>query len=157
MLKKGDKAPDFDLLETSGEKLSIDDYKGSWFILYFYPKDSTPSCTNQARDFSDLYPEFQELGVDIIGVNGDTIESHQKFCTKNNLKIKLLSDTEKTVLKAYKVWGEKTFMGTQYEGLIRSTFIINPSGIIEEAMYNIKAKDHGSRVLRSLKALLGVK
>lgn len=156
MLKKGEPAPYFDLYEVSGDKLSLDDFKGKWLILYFYPKDSTPGCTNQAINFSDLYSEFQLLGADIVGINGDTLESHKKFCTKNNLKMKLLSDTDKHVLSAYKVWGEKQFMGTKYEGLIRSTFIINPEGIIEEAMYNVKVKDHSVRVLRVFKQLLGI-
>ncbi|MDK2818836.1 MAG: thioredoxin-dependent thiol peroxidase [Spirochaetota bacterium] len=157
MLKKGDSAPQFSLDSLSGNKISLSDYVGKWVIVYFYPKDSTPGCILQAINFSCLYPEFQALGVDIIGINGDSIESHQKFTTKNKLEVILLSDTEKSTLSAYKVWGEKIFMGTVYAGLTRSTFIINPEGIIEEAMYNVKAKDHGTRVLRILKQLLGAK
>jgi len=157
MLKKGDIAPQFSLDSLSGNKVSLSDYLGKWVIIYFYPKDSTPGCTIQAVDFSGLYPDFQALGVDIIGINADSIESHQKFTTKHKLEVILLSDTEKTTLSAYKVWGEKTFLGKIYEGLTRSTFIINPEGIIDEAMYNVKAKDHGTRVLRILKQSLGVK
>lgn len=156
MLKKGDIAPDFSLPDTKGNIVSIKDYLGKWVIIYFYPKDNTPGCTIQAVDFSTQYDEFQTLGIDIIGINGDSIESHKSFCTKHNLKIRLLSDGNKEALTAYKVWGEKQFMGKIYEGLIRSTFIINPDGKIEEAMYNIKAKDHGSRVLRITKQILGV-
>lgn len=155
MLKKGDHAPNFKLYQIDGELLSLDDYKGKWVIIYFYPKDNTPGCTKQAVDFTNLYPEFQELGVDIIGINGDSIESHQNFHTKNHLQIKLLSDPDKSILKTYKVWGEKKFMDKVYEGLIRSTFIINPDGIIEEAMYNVKATGHGARVLKIIKKLLG--
>ncbi|MGL4676690.1 MAG: thioredoxin-dependent thiol peroxidase [Brevinema sp.] len=154
MLKTGDKAPLFTLSDINGNNVSLNDYQGKWVIIYFYPKDNTPGCTLQAVNFSTLYEQFQALGVDIIGINSDSIESHQTFCTKHNLKIKLLSDPQKTVLSEYKVWGEKQFMGKTYEGLIRSTFIINPEGVITEAMYNIKAKDHGTRVLRTMKQIL---
>ena len=157
MLKKGDIAPQFSLDSVSGNKVSLSDYLGKWVIVYFYPKDGTPGCTVQAVSFTDIYPEFQALGVDILGINSDSIESHQKFATKHKLEVTLLSDTEKTTLSAYKVWGEKTFLGKVYEGLTRSTFIINPEGLIDEAMYNVKAKDHGTRVLRILKQSLGVK
>lgn len=156
MLKKGDLAPNFSLPDTNNNIISLSDYLGKWVIIYFYPKDNTPGCTVQAVDFSSHYDEFQALGIDIIGINGDSIESHQSFCKKHNLKVKLLSDQNKDTLTAYKVWGEKQFMGKTYEGLIRSTFIINPEGKLEEAMYNIKAKDHGSRVLRITKQILGV-
>ncbi|MGL5956075.1 MAG: thioredoxin-dependent thiol peroxidase [Brevinema sp.] len=154
MLKAGDKAPLFELPDISGNTVSLNDYQGKWVIIYFYPKDNTPGCTLQAVDFSTLYDEFQALGVDIIGINADTIASHQSFCKKHNLKIKLLSDPQKTMLSEYKVWGEKQFMGQKYEGLTRSTFIIDPNGIIKEAMYNVKAKDHGARVLRTMKQIL---
>lgn len=155
MLKKGDKAPSFNLPKMDGTFLSLEEYKGKWVIVYFYPKDNTPGCTIEAKDFSQLLPEFQELGVDIIGINGDSVDSHQKFCDKQNLNIILLSDTDKQSLKDYKVWGEKNFMGKIYEGLIRSTFIINPEGIIEEPMYNIKVAGHGARVLKMMKKILG--
>lgn len=156
MLKKGDIAPNFSLPDINNNMVSLLDYRNKWVIIYFYPKDNTPGCTIQAVDFSSYYDEFQALGIDIIGINGDSIESHKSFCEKHNLKVKLLSDTEKDALTKYQVWGEKKFMDKVYEGLIRSTFIINPEGIIEEAMYNIKAKDHGSRVLRIIKKILGV-
>ncbi len=154
MLKKGETAPNFSLQNTEGKPVSLDDYKGKWVIIYFYPKDNTPSCTLQALEFSNLYDEFQKLNIDIIGINGDSIEDHQKFKNKHNLKMILLSDPSKETLSAYKVWGEKQFMGKTYEGLTRSTFIINPEGCIEEAMYNVKAKDHGSRVLRNIKQII---
>jgi len=157
MLKKGDQAPIFSLNQINGEILSLDDYKGRWVIVYFYPKDNTPGCTKQAIEFTELYDQFQELGVDIIGINSDSIESHQSFVKKNNLQVILLSDTDKKVLKEYKVWGEKKFMDKVYEGLIRSTFIINPEGIITEAMYNIKATGHGARVLKIFKKILDSK
>ncbi len=156
MLRKGELAPSFSLPNAEGKTVSLDDYKGKWVIVYFYPKDNTPGCTLQAIDFTSYYDDFQALGIDIIGINGDSVESHLNFKTKQNLKIILLSDTSKQTLSAYKVWGEKQFMGKTYEGLTRSTFIINPEGVLEEAMYNIKAKDHGSRVLRAVKQLLGV-
>ncbi|MGL4561406.1 MAG: thioredoxin-dependent thiol peroxidase [Brevinema sp.] len=155
MLKKGDSAPNFNLAKIDGTMLSSEMYKGKWYILYFYPKDNTPGCTKQATEFSHLVSEFQRLGVDIIGVNADSVETHQKFCQKHNLEVILLSDPEKTLLQSYKVWGEKKFMDKIYEGLIRSTFIINPEGIIEEAMYNIKVSGHADRVLKNMKKILG--
>ncbi len=155
MLRKGALAPKFSLPNASGQTISLDDYKGKWVIVYFYPKDNTPGCIQQATDFSNYYDEFQSFGIDIIGINGDSMESHQNFQTKHNLKVILLSDPTKQTLSDYKVWGEKQFMGKTYEGLTRSTFIINPDGILEEAMYNIKAKEHASRVLRTIRQLLG--
>ncbi|MGL4394297.1 MAG: thioredoxin-dependent thiol peroxidase [Brevinema sp.] len=155
MLKKGDKAPSFNLPQSDGTMVSSDDYKNKWYILYFYPKDNTPGCTRQATEFTHLKQEFQDLGVDIIGVNADSMESHEKFCSKHKLEVILLSDSEKELLKAYKVWGEKKFMDTIYQGLIRSTFIINPDGNLEEAMYNIKVAGHAERVLKNLKKILG--
>lgn len=151
MLKKGDKAPSFELSANHDQVVSLKDYEGKWLIVYFYPKDSTPGCTLQAIDFTTHYPEYQALGVDVIGINADSVDSHQSFRKKNKLQVILLSDPEKKALSAYKVWGEKSFMGKTYEGLTRSTFIINPQGILAEAMYNVKAKDHSARVLRILK------
>lgn len=150
MLKKGDNAPTFSLKNHKGEIISLDNFKGKWCVLYFYPKDNTPGCTRQAIDFSDMIDDFQALGAEVIGVSADTVESHEGFCRRFNLKLMLLSDPEKNTLKAYKVWGEKNFMGKVYEGLTRSTFIINPQGIIEDAMYNVKALGHGKRALISL-------
>lgn len=151
MLKKGDNAPFFDLVDSTGKNVSLDDFKGKWLVLFFYPKDNTPGCTIEAHEFSEALEEFSEAGVEVFGINGDSVESHQNFCMKKKLQVRLLSDTEKTVLQAYKVWGEKLFMGTLYAGLTRSTFIINPDGLIEEAMYNIKIKGHVSRVLKMVK------
>ncbi|MGL4389146.1 MAG: thioredoxin-dependent thiol peroxidase [Brevinema sp.] len=157
MLKKGDKAPSFNLPKIDGTMLSSNEYQNKCYILYFYPKDNTPGCTKQATEFSHLMTEFKELGVDIIGVNADSIESHQNFCHKHTLEVILLSDPEKQLLQAYKVWGEKKFMDKIYEGLIRSTFIINPQGIIEETMYNVKVAGHADRVLKNIKKILNHK
>lgn len=150
MLKKGDKAPDFSLKNHRGESVSLNNFKGKWCVLYFYPKDNTPGCTKQAIDFSDMIEQFHAQGAEVVGVNADTVASHEGFCRRFNLKLNLLSNPDKTVLKAYKVWGEKNFMGKVYEGLTRSTFIINPQGLIEEAMYNVKALGHGKRALLAL-------
>ncbi|MGL5255093.1 MAG: thioredoxin-dependent thiol peroxidase [Brevinema sp.] len=151
MLKKGDLAPAFTLESNLGKPVSLSDFKGQWCVLYFYPKDNTPGCTKQAIDFSEMLEEFHAEGAEVIGINADTIESHQGFCRRFQLKMMLLSDNTKDTLKAYKVWGEKQFMGKIYEGLTRSTFIINPEGVITEAMYNVKALGHGKRALTALK------
>ncbi|MGL4367006.1 MAG: thioredoxin-dependent thiol peroxidase [Brevinemataceae bacterium] len=154
MLKKGDKAPEFSLPQADGTIISLSDYKGKWLILYSYPKDNTPACSKQSVEFSDMLPEFQQLGVEILGINRDSVESHQHFIQKKGLKFPLLSDTEKTVLQAYYIWGEKKFMNNVYEGLSRSTFVINPEGMIEEAFYNIKAAGHVARMYKFMSQLL---
>lgn len=154
MLKKGDKAPDFRLKNTEGNWVSLEDYKGKWLVVYFYPKDNTPGCTKQAVDFSDLRPKFQALGVNVIGINTDSVESHQNFCKNNDLHIPLLSDPDKSTLNAYKVWGEKKFMNRIYTGLIRSTFIIAPDGTIAEALYNVKATGHGRRIYNMMEKII---
>lgn len=150
MLKKGDTAPAFILNNHRGDSVSLDSFKGKWCVLYFYPKDNTPGCTKQAIDFSDMIEDFHACGAEVVGINADTVESHEGFCRRFNLKLILLSDSDKSVLKAYKVWGEKNFLGKSYEGLTRSTFIINPEGIIKDAMYNVKALGHGKRALLAL-------
>jgi len=147
------KVNDFCLPNQDGIEICLRDLKGKWIILYFYPKDNTPGCTTEAKEFSELLDEFEKLGAIIIGISPDSVKKHCNFIEKHNLKITLLSDEEKKVLKAYGVWGIKKMYGKEYEGVIRSTFIINPDGEIVKEYKKVKAKGHASKVLDDLKEI----
>ncbi len=148
-LAPGDLAPSFKKPSTDGTT-DLDALRGQWVILYFYPRDFTPGCTVEACDFRDLHPE---IDATVVGVSPDPVESHEKFRTEHGLPFPLISDEDNTLAKAYGAWGEKKNYGRTYEGLIRSTFIIDPEGCIAEAMYNVKAAEHGARVSNRLAAL----
>lgn len=156
-LEKGQKAPDFTLPDASGKKVSLKDFRGKWVIVYFYPKDDTPGCTIEAKEFTDSISGFAELGTDILGISADTPESHQKFAEKHDLKLKLLSDVEKKALVAYGAWGIKKLYGKEYWGIIRSTFLVNPEGVIARAWYNVKVKGHVAEVKKTLVEFAGGK
>lgn len=141
-LKAGDKAPAFTLESTQG-KIKLSDLKGSWTILYFYPKDNTPGCTTEACNFRDALPG---MNAKIIGISPDNLKSHQKFEADFGLPFPLASDPEHKVAEAYGTWGEKKNYGKTYMGIIRSTFIIDPKGNIAEALYNVKATGHVEKV-----------
>ncbi len=147
MLKKGDKAPSFSLQNIDEKDIKLEDLRGKKVVLYFYPKDSTPGCTLQANDFTSLVDEFEALNTIIIGVSPDSCESHKKFKEKYNLKIDLLVDSDKEVVKSYFAYGDRSLYGKLVTGIKRSTFIIDENGIIEEALYNVKAKGNAKRVL----------
>lgn len=144
---------DFRLQNQDGIETSLKDYRGSWVILYFYPKDSTPGCTTEACDFSSEVDSFRELNANIIGVSKDSVKSHKNFQTKKELKITLLSDPEKEVLKEYGAWGLKKMYGKEVEGTIRSTFIINPDGEIVAEWKGVKVKGHVDEVKSKLQEL----
>lgn len=148
-LKAGDKAPDFHLASEAGKK-SLKDFEDQWLVLYFYPKDFTGGCTAEACDFRDLSPD---MNAAILGVSPDSVDSHQKFKEEHNLNFPLLADEDNALAKAYGAYGIKKNYGKEYEGIIRSTFIINPDGEIAEAMYNVKATGHAQRVADKLKSL----
>ena len=152
-MKINQKAPGFSLPNQDGEILSLQDFKGRWLVLYFYPKDNTPGCTIEAIDFTKLKKEFAKEGAEVIGVSPDSEKSHCNFIEKRDLKITLLSDAEKTILNDYDVWGKKKFMGKEYMGVIRSTFLINSKGVIKHIWSNVKVKDHAQEVLEKLKEL----
>jgi peroxiredoxin Q/BCP len=152
-LEKGQKAPDFSLPAVSGKTVSLKDYKGKWVIVYFYPKDNTPGCTIEAKEFTDSISEFTKLGTDILGISADTPESHIKFAKKHELKLKLLSDVEKKALVAYGAWGIKKMYGKEYWGIIRSTFLVNPEGNIARAWYNVKVKGHVAEIKKTIEEL----
>lgn len=147
MLKKGDKAPTFELDSSNGDKVSSNNLKGSKYILYFYPKDNTSGCTREAIEFSNLIDDFKSKNIQIFGVSPDSIQKHNKFISDHNLKITLLSDLDNNVSMAYYAYGDKTMYGKVYKGIIRSTFIINEDGFIEEAFYKVKVNGHANNVL----------
>ncbi|WP_017652023.1 thioredoxin-dependent thiol peroxidase [Fortiea contorta] len=150
----GQTAPNFSTPDHNGNPLSLSDFRQEWVILYFYPKDDTPGCTTEAKDFSELYPQFNELKAKILGVSPDSGKSHCKFISKHNLSITLLSDPEHTLTEAYGAWRLKKFMGKEYMGVARSTFLISPDGIIAYTWPNVKAKGHAQQVLTKLQELV---
>lgn len=140
MLEIGTKAPEFCNPNQDGVEICLRDLKGKWIVLYFYPKDNTPGCTNEACDFSASEDQFDDLDAVILGVSPDSGKSHQNFIAKQNLTITLLSDVEKTLCQAYGVWQEKLNYGKKYMGVVRSTFIINPQGNIAAVWENVKVR-----------------
>ncbi len=147
-------APDFSLENKDGRIISKNDFKGKWIVLYFYPKDNTPGCSVEAMDFTRLKDDFNKLNAEIVGISMDSKESHAKFINDKELSIELLSDTELETIKVYKAWGIKKNYGKEYEGLIRSTVLINPQGEIAKHWKNVRAKGHAERVLKEFKKLL---
>ena len=141
-------------LPNKDEKiLTESDFKGKWIVLYFYPKDNTPGCTTEAVEFTSLLKEFQKLNAEIIGVSPDSPKSHCNFYEKQKLKIILLSDKDKKLAKKLGAYGKKKLYGKEFEGIIRSTFLINPSGEIVHKWNNVRAKDHAKKVLEKLKEI----
>lgn len=148
--KPGDKAPDFTAKDQNGKEVSLSDYRGKKVILYFYPKDNTPGCTNESCNFRDNYSALANKGFEVIGVSADSEKSHQKFIDKYNLPFTLIADTEKEVINKYGVWGPKKFMGKSYNGINRKTFIINEEGIIDHVIEKVKTKEATEQVLEIL-------
>lgn len=149
-LKIGDKAPDFKGLNQKEEIVSLSDYKGKKLVLYFYPKDNTPGCNNEAQNLRDHYNEFKSQGFEILGVSPDTAEKHRKFIEKFNLPFDLIADTEKEILKLYGAWGEKKLYGKVYEGVLRTTFLIDEEGIIFKIFRKVKTKEHSEQIFKEL-------
>jgi len=152
-LEVGQKAPEFATPNQRGEISKLADFAGQWLVLYFYPKDNTPGCTAEAIDFTALSPQFQQLKAVILGVSPDSEKSHCRFIEKHNLTIQLLSDTEHQLAEIYQVWGLKKFMGKEYMGIKRSTFLIDPQGNIAYIWSNVKVKAHAEAVLKKLEEL----
>lgn len=146
-LNEGDAAPDFTGQLDSGETVSLSDFAGKKLILFFYPKDDTPGCTAEACSLRDSYGELKAQGFKLLGVSPDTAAKHQKFKAKHELPFPLLADTEKEVLNAYGVWGPKKFMGREYDGVHRTTFVIDEEGKIAKIITKVKTKDHAHQVL----------
>lgn len=152
-LKVGDPAPNFCLPDKDRNKVCLKDFKGKYVIVYFYPKDNTPGCTTEAIGFTGILPEFQKLNADVIGISPDSPESHAKFIEKKNLKVTLLSDLEKEVIKSYGKWGKKKFRGKEYLGVTRSTFLINPEGKIAHVWPKVSVNGHPEEVQKILEEL----
>ena len=150
-LKAGDKAPAFKGVDQDGKKISSTEYKGKKIILYFYPQDDTLSCTAQACNLRDNFAELKKLGFEIIGVSEDAVVKHKKFETKYSLPFRLIADEKHEVINAYDVWGKKQFMGKIYDGLLRTTFVINEKGIIEYIILRPNTKKHTAQILELLK------
>lgn len=154
MIELGQKAPDFTLKNQDGKLVSLSDFLSSWLIIYFYPKDDTLGCTTEAKDFTELSDRFNQLGAFIIGISPDSEKSHCRFIEKHQLSIQLLSDLDHQVAESYEVWGLKKFMGKEYMGIIRSTFLIAPDGSTAHIYRNVKTKGHAASVLKTLQDMV---
>ena len=148
-------APDFTLLDQDGKSHTLSESRGKWVLLYFYPKDDTPGCTTQACALEESFPSFSALDAEAFGISVDSVKSHKKFAEKYGLTFPLLADEDKTVVNAYGVWGMKKFMGREYEGISRTSFLIDPEGIIKKVYENVKPEPHAAMVLADLKELQG--
>ena len=148
------KASNFTLPSTNKKNFTLKENLGNYVVLYFYPKDDTPGCTVETKDFNELYSKFKKLDCEIYGISKDSIKSHDKFREKYKIKFDLLSDEEIKVLKRYKVWGKKKFMGKEFMGVIRSTFLIDKKGKTIKVWNNVKVKDHAKEVLETLQSIV---
>ena len=151
MLDTGAKLPDLPLHLSSGETAHLKDYEGGWLVLYFYPKDSTPGCTTEGIDFNALLPKFTKLGATVLGVSRDSIKSHQNFCAKQGFKFDLVSDRDEALCNAFDVIKPKKLYGREYVGVERSTFLIDPKGVIAQSWRPVKVPGHAQAVLDALK------
>ncbi|MBP3348358.1 MAG: thioredoxin-dependent thiol peroxidase [Clostridia bacterium] len=151
MLKVGDKAPDFTLADKNGNEVSLRDFIGKKVVLYFYPKDNTPGCTRQACAFAGAYREFEELGVEVIGISKDSISSHVKFAEKYGLPFVLLADPERKAIEPFGVWQEKKQCGKVSMGVVRTTFVIDENGVIEHVMPKVKPDTNAAEILEYLR------
>jgi peroxiredoxin Q/BCP len=152
-LEVGAKAPDFSLPGDGGETITLSAYRGKPVVLYFYPKDDTPGCTTEAKDFTCLAGEFEAAGAVVIGMSKDTAAKHDKFIAKHELKVKLAADVDGTAIENYGVWIEKSMYGRTYMGIERATFLIDGEGVIREIWHKVKVKGHAEAVLAAVKAL----
>ena len=146
-LKIGDKAPQFEANDNAGNTVKLSDYAGKKLVLFFYPKASTPGCTNEACDLRDNYQVFLAKGYDVLGVSADAAKKQQNWIDKHELPFPLLADEDKAVIEAFGVWGPKKFMGKEYEGIHRTTFVIDENGILTDVIEKVKTKEHASQIL----------
>ena len=154
MIKENSKAPIFNLPSSNDQNFEINKNLNQYLVIYFYPRDNTPGCTSEAKDFSKLYKEFKKLDCEIVGVSKDNIESHKKFIDKFKIPFQLLSDEKIVVLKKYGVWGEKSMYGKKFMGIKRTTVLIDPKGKILKIWNNVKVTDHAKEVLNFLKEVI---
>ena len=147
MLSEGDSVPKFEASDANGNKVKSSDFKGKKHVIYFYPKDFTPGCTTEADEFTKDYSKFQKEGIQVIGVSPDGVDSHKKFCDKMGIKFPLLADTDKEISQKFGVWGKKNFMGREYMGVLRSTFLVDEKGKIFRIFPKVKPAGHSKEVL----------
>ncbi len=147
------KAPSFKLKSTSDEIVDLKSIKSNYIVLYFYPKDDNPGCTIETNDFNKLLKKFKKLDCEVYGISKDDIKSHKKFKTKYKINFDLLADEEKKMIKSYKVWKKKKFMGVEFMGIVRSTFLLDKKRNIIKSWKNVKVKDHANEVLNTLKSI----
>ena len=151
MIKENSKAPNFKLPSSNNKNFEINKSLDQYLVIYFYPRDNTPGCTSEAKDFTKLYKEFKKLNCDIFGISKDSVDSHKKFISKFKIPFQLLSDEKIIALKKYGAWGEKSMYGKKFMGIKRTTVLINPKGKIIKIWNNVKVKDHAKEVLSCLK------
>ena len=147
VLKVGDKAPEFSVYDDNGNIQSLDNYNGKKLIIFFYPKANTPGCTAEACNLRDHYKELKEAGYQLLGVSADSIKSQHNFSEKFDFPFPLLADKDKIVINAFGVWGPKKFMGKEYDGIHRKTFVIDENGVVERIIDKVKTKEHASQIL----------
>ena len=149
MIKEGQKVPRFELRDADGRTVKSSDFDGRKHVFYFYPKDFTPGCTTEADEFAREYDRFKRAGIEVVGISPDDTDSHRRFCDKMNIRFPLLADTESEVSKAFGVWGPKKFMGKEYTGVIRSTFLVDAGGMIFKVFPKVRPAGHAKQVLES--------
>lgn len=149
-------APDFTLLDQDGAEHSLSQYRGKWVVVYFYPKDDTPGCTKEACSFRDGREELERHNIVVLGISADSVKRHKKFVEKYGLNFTLLSDPEKEVCKSFGALGSKKFMGREFEGILRNTYLINPDGNIVKEYLGVKPENHAIQILRDAKELQNV-
>ena len=154
MIKENTKAPNFNLPSTANKKYSLNDSIGKYLVLYFYPKDDTPGCTIETNEFNKLLSKFKKLDCEVYGISKDSLKSHEKFKGKYKIKFDLLADEELKVVKQFKVWQKKKFMGREFMGVVRTTYLLDKKGKILKVWSNVKAKDHAQEVLETLKSII---
>ncbi|OGZ44082.1 MAG: hypothetical protein A3J55_00790 [Candidatus Ryanbacteria bacterium RIFCSPHIGHO2_02_FULL_45_17b] len=153
-MKLGDMAPAFTLPDQNEKIHTLSDYKGMWVLLYFYPKDDTPGCTKEACGVRDAFPQFKKMSAVVFGVSADSVAKHKKFAEKYTLPFVLLSDENKDIIKKYGVWAKKKFMGREYMGILRTSFLIDPKGKIAKIYEKVKPEQHAEEVLQDLQVLI---
>jgi peroxiredoxin Q/BCP len=151
MVNEGLLAPEFELYDQAGVSQRLSDFRGKWVLLYFYPKDDTPGCTKEACAIRDMLPDFSTLKAVVFGISADSVESHKKFAEKHTLNFSILADPDRVVINAYGVWGKKQSFGREVEGILRTSFLVNPEGIIKKVYKNVKPEEHAQQVITDLK------
>lgn len=153
MLTAGDTAPDFTLTDQDGKSCTLSDYRGRWVLVYFYPKDNTSGCTKEACMIRDVFPRFEGIHAHVLGISKDSVVSHKKFAEKYDLPFPLLADTDTAVNRLYGVWQEKKMMGKTYMGTVRTSFLVDPDGVVKKIYEKVKPEIHAEQVLEDLKEL----